>query len=183
MKKMKTTIFLVLFLLCAILSAHGQLQEKDNLLGATLGLWAHNHVPTIGVNYEYQLTQAGIGTISLGGILKYYSWTDNYHDGDSRKYTFTTLGIQSNYNFNQIGDGKFVPFLGLVISYNSVNETYTDVHGHGVYYTDIAYTSGAWIWAQTGMRYFFTPNVAGAVRLNLGNNDFYTIELGVDFKF
>ena len=124
---MKKTIFSVIFLLCVIATAHAQLQEHDNLLGATIGLWAHNHVPTIGVNYEYQITQAGIGTISLGGILKYYSWTDNYSDGDSRKYTFTTLGVQSNYNFNQIGDGKFVPFIGLVISYNSVNETYTDV--------------------------------------------------------
>jgi hypothetical protein len=45
-----------------------------------------------------------------------------------------------------------------------------------------SYTSGAWLWGQAGLRYFFSNNVAGAVRLGLGNQDFYALELGVDFK-
>lgn len=180
---MKRTIYTVIFLLCVMASAHGQLKEGDNLLGGTLGLWAHKSSPTFGVNYEYQMTQAGIGTISLGGIFRYWSYTDDYSNGDSRKYSFSTFGVQSNYNFNQIGDGKFVPFLGLVLGYNTVNQTYTDYTRHGVYLSDVSYTSGAWLWAQAGMRYFFSNNVAGAVRLGLGNHDYYTLELGVDFKF
>jgi hypothetical protein len=180
---MKTTIYTIIFLLCFMATSFGQLQERDNLLGATIGFWAPKSSPTFGVNYEYQITQAGPGTISLGGIFRYWAWTHDYNNGDSRKYSFSTFGVQSNYNFNQIGDGKFVPFLGLVIGYNSITQTFTDVSHNVINETDITYTSGAWLWGQAGMRYFFSNNVAGAVRLNLGNNDYYTIELGVDFKF
>ena len=43
---MKTTIFSVIFLLCIMASAHGQLQEGDNLLGGSVGFWAKGSVPT-----------------------------------------------------------------------------------------------------------------------------------------
>ena len=176
-------IFLVLIIITAGSTIiFSQLKEKDNLLGASVGLWAKGEVPMFGVNFESQLTQAGIGTLSLGGIFRYYNYSFVYTNGDSRKYSFTSIGLQSNYNFNQIGDGKFVPFFGLVLGYNYVNSTYTDFTKRGVYVTDLSYKSGAWLWGQLGMRYFFSPNVAGSVRLGLGNNDFNTIELGVDFK-
>jgi len=180
---MKTTIYTFIFLLCIIASARGQLQEHDNLIGGTLGFWAHKSSPTFGFNYENQITQAGIGTISIGGLFRYWTYTDNYSNGDSRKYAFSSFGLQSNYNFNQIGDGKFVPFLGLFVGYNNVNQTYTDVTKHGTYETDISYSSGAWLWGQAGVRYFFSNNVAGVARLGLGNQDFYELEIGVDFKF
>ncbi len=179
MKKFVMFIFLM-FVFSSL--ANSQLKEKDNLLGGSIGFWAKGEVPMFGVNFESQLTQAGIGTISLGGIFRYYSYTFNYGNGDSRKYSFTSFGAQSNYNFNQIGAGKFVPFVGLVLGYNYVNNTYIDVNKRGVYITDVTYKSGAWLWGQLGMRYFFSPNVAGSVRVGLGNNDFNTLELGVDFK-
>lgn len=186
---MKTNIFLknvlkfiLLTLLLSTLSINAQLKEKDNLLGASLGFWAKGQTPMFGVNFESQLTQAGVGTLGLGGIFRYYTFTNTYSNGDSRKYSFSSFGAQLNYNFNQIRDGSFVPFLGLVAGYNNVNNTYTDVTKNAVYVTDVSYTSGAWIWGQLGMRYFFDPKVAGTVRLGLGNNDFNTLELGVDFK-
>ncbi len=179
---MKKTILCTLLLFFAATVSFSQLKEKDNLLGGSIGFWAKGEVPMFGINFESQLTQAGIGTISLGGIFRYYSYTFNYGNGDSRKYSFTSFGLQSNYNFNQIGDGKFVPFFGLVLGYNYVNSTYTDVTRNGIYITDISYKSGAWLWGQGGFRYFFSPNVAGSVRLGFGNNDFNTLELGVDFK-
>lgn len=179
---MKKTIFCSLVIIFTVSAAFAQLKEKDNLLGGSIGFWAKGEVPMFGINFESQLTQAGIGTISLGGIFRYYSYTFNYGNGDSRKYSFTSFGVQSNYNFNQIGDGKFVPFFGLVLGYNYVNSTYTDVTRNGIHITDISYKSGAWLWGQGGFRYFFSPNVAGSVRLGFGNNDFNTLELGVDFK-
>ena len=163
-------------------TSFSQLKEKDNLLGGSIGFWAKGSVPMFGVNFESNIVQAGSGTIGIGGIFRYYAYTNLYGNGDSRKYTFTSFGFQCNYNFNQIGDGKFVPYLGAVIGYNSVNNTYTDFTKHGVYITDITYTSGAWIWGQAGLRYFFSPGVAGTVRVGFGNNDFNTLELGVDFK-
>lgn len=159
-----------------------QLKENDNFLGGSLGFWAKGNVPLFGANFEANVVQAGIGTIGVGGIFRYYTFTNVFRNGDSRRYSFTSFGAQGNYNFNQIGDGKFVPFVGMVLGYNNVNHTYTDVSRNAVYITDISYTSGAWLWAQTGFRYFFSRSVAGSVRLGLGNNDFSTLELGLDFK-
>ena len=180
---MKKPIFVLVLLFGIVFTASAQLKERDNLLGPSLGFWAKQNVPTFGISYENQITQAGIGTIGLGGVFRFYTYSFNYSNGDSWKYSFASLGFQANYNFNQIGDGKFVPFVGLVLGYNSVSRTYTDVTKHGIYINDYAYNSGMWVWGQVGMRYFFSPNVAGSVRLNGGNYDFITLELGVDFKF
>ncbi len=180
MKIRKITV-VVLFLILGSAS-FSQLKESDNLLGGSVGFWAKGNVPMFGVNFESQLTQAGIGTVGLGGIFRYYTFTNTYGNGDSRRYSFSSIGAQLNYNFNQISSGSFVPYIGIVAGYNYVNHTYTDVTRNAVYVTDINYSSGAWLWGQLGMRYFFSPKVAGSVRLGLGNNDFNTLELGVDFK-
>jgi len=163
-------------------NSNAQLKEKDNLLGVSLGFWGKGQVPTFGVNFESQLTQAGIGTIGIGGLFRFYTWTNTFSNGDSWKYTFTSLGFQTNYNFNQIGDGTFVPFIGIVVGYNNVNQTYTDVRRSGVFVSEASYSSGAWAWAQLGFRYFFSPRVAGSLRVGAGNHDFNTLELGVDFQ-
>lgn len=161
---------------------NSQLKDKDNLLGGTIGFWAKGNSPMLGVNFESQVTQAGIGTLGVGGLFRYYTFTNTYSNGDSRRYTFNSLGAQVNYNFNEIGNGTFVPFFGLVLGYNNVNNTYTDVTRNGVYITDVSYNSGAWLWGQGGFRYFFSQRVAGAVRVGFGNNDFNTLELGLDIK-
>jgi len=169
-------------LLLLVSSANSQLKERDNLLGVSLGLWPSNNAPVLGVNFENQVSQAGIGTIGLGGIFKYYTYGVTYGNGDSRRYNFSSFGLQANYNFNQVGDGKFVPLFGLVLGYNSVNSSYTDVRGNAVFISDVSYTSGAWLWAQAGFRYFFSNSVAGGLKVGFGNNNFNTLELGLDFK-
>ncbi|MCI0450601.1 MAG: hypothetical protein L0Y79_12615 [Chlorobi bacterium] len=175
----------VLILFMALLSADNvssQIREGDNLFGGSLGFWPTGEVPTFGINFGSNITQAGIGTVGLGGIFRYYSYSFVYGNGDSRRYSFSSLGFQTNYNFNQIGNGRFVPYLGVVIGYNYVNTTYTDVSRNAVYITDVTYRSGAWLWGQAGFRYFFSPSVAGSVRAGFGNHDFNTFELGMDFK-
>lgn len=179
---MKKSFFIIVLLFLITVSANGQLKERDNLLGGSLGFWARRSVPTFGINYENQITQAGIGTIGLGGVFRFYTYSESYPYTDYR-YSFVSFGFQANYNFNQIGDGKFVPFVGLVLGYVSFSSSYTTVYGHTVYYASYPYSSGMWVWGQAGFRYFFSPNVAGSVRLNGGNFDFNTIELGVDFRF
>jgi hypothetical protein len=173
-------------LLCSLILisnySNSQLKEKDNLLGVTLGFWPANNAPIVGVNFESQVSQAGIGTIGVGGLFRYYTYGVTYSNGDSRRYNFSSFGVQANYNFNQIGNGSFVPGVGLVLGYNSVNNSYTDIRGNAVYISDVTYTSGAWLWGQAGFRYFFSPRVAGAVRVGFGNNNFNTLELGLDFK-
>jgi hypothetical protein len=180
--KMKITIYSILFLLCLIGSTHGQLKEHDNLMGGTIGLWAHNNSPIFGLNYEHQFSQLGdIAVISLGGVFRYSTFKNFYSDQiDYDNYTFTTFGIQSNLNFNNIGEGKFVPFVGLVLGYNNVS--YSFISHNGIVYTS-SINSGLWLWGQAGIRYFFSPNVAGVLRFGAGNFNFDVIELGVDFKF
>lgn len=165
---MKTRIFTLIMLMFAASLTFGQLKEKDNLLGGTLGLWAYNEVPAFGFNYENQITQAGIGSFGLGAIMRFSNYTPN----DRGKISNLFIGGQGNYNFNQIGSGKFVPFVGLVVGFYSSTPDGND-----------AKESGLWTWGQAGSRYFFTPNIAGVARFGLGNFHFNTLEVGMDFKF
>lgn len=180
---MKKLFYAVILIVITVTTSYSQLKERDNLLGASIGFWGKGSVPMFGINYENQITQAGAGTLGIGGLFRYYSYTQSFSNGDSWKYAFTSFGFQANYNFTQIGEGTFVPFIGLVVGYNNVTNTYTDVRKTGVYVSESGYSSGAWLWGQLGMRYFFTPKVAGSLRAGFGNHDFSTIELGVDFKF
>lgn len=166
---MKTTIYSILFVLCILASSHAQLKEHDNLMGGTLGFWAHNSSPTFGFNYENQITQAGIGSIGLGALIRY----SNFPGNEPERFSNIFLGGQGNYNFNQIESGKFVPFLGLVLGFYSSSP-------NGGNSLD---QNGLWVWAQAGARYFFSPAVAGVVRFGLGNFNFNALELGVDFRF
>ena len=165
---MKITILSVLILLCVIASAHGQLRERDNLIGGTLGFWSHNSAPTFGFNYENEITQAGIVAIGLGALARFSSYSSDYDE----KFSNVFLGGQLNFNFNQIESGKFVPFLGVVLGFYS-----SSPNGRSIK------ESGLWAWGQGGMRYFFSPNVAGVVRFGLGTFNYNALELGVDFKF
>lgn len=175
-------LFLILFIFTlTVPNLHSQLKEGDNLLGFTIGFWSKPNVPVFGANYEHQMTQLGdVATLSLGGVFRYSSFRDNFPNTDYNDYNYITLGLQSNVNFNQIGNGKFVPFVGLVLGYNNINVT--QVNKHGIVYT-ASYNSGFWLWGQAGLRYFFGPKVAGVVRFGAGNFNFNVIELGVDFKF
>jgi hypothetical protein len=179
---MKIIFSTIVLLLLTFQLSFSQLKDGDNLLGISLGFWPNNNAPVIGANFESQLTQAGVGTFALGGIFKYYTFSVAYSNGDSRRYSFSTFGVQGNYNFNQIGDGKFVPFLGAVIGYNSISNTYTNVTPNAVYISDVNYSSGAWLWGQAGFRYFFSNSIAGGLRVGFGNHDFNTFEFNLDFK-
>ena len=179
---MKLKIFVLLLIISTASINYSQLKERDNLLGPSIGFWAYNSVPTFGANYEYQAAQFGdVASLGIGGIFRYTAWTDNYTNPDiySTKFTAITFGAQGNFNFNHIGDGRFVPFVGLVLGYESVSYSFSNNYNN----YSAAYGSGFWLWAQGGARYFFTPKVAGVIRLAAGNLNFDVLELGVDFKF
>lgn len=165
---MKASIYSIVLLMCLTAASFGQLKERDNLMGGTLGFWAKNNTPTFGFNYENQVTQAGIGTIGAGALLRYSSYPNDRFE----RFSNIFLGGQANYNFNQIASGKFVPFVGIVLGFFS-----SSPNGNSLK------ESGLWAWGQAGMRYFFSPAVAGVARFGLGNFNFNALELGVDFKF
>lgn len=165
---MNKRIFIITLFILITASGYAQLKQSDNLMGGTLGFWARNNAPTFGFNYENQVTQAGIGTIGLGVLLRY----SNFNNDRPSRYSNTFVGGQGNYNFNQVGNGTFVPFLGVVLGFFSSTSN-----------QDSYKENGLWAWGQAGARYFFSPAVAGVVRFGLGNFNFNALELGVDFKF
>src|SRR5258706_12979914 len=98
MKKSFFIIFLS-FIICTGLKA--QLKEGDGLLGPSVGFWASPNVPTLGFNYEHQLSQLGdVATISLGGVFRYSSFKNYYPDQNYYDNSYITFGMQSNLNFN-----------------------------------------------------------------------------------
>jgi hypothetical protein len=178
MKAIKLTL---VFLVVLSSVSFSQLKEGKSLLGPTIGFWFYNSVPTFGINYEYQTKQLGeTGVLGVGGIFRYTGWKDEnpYWEWS---YSYITFGAQANLNFNKIGDGKFVPFVGLVLGYNAVSSSVT-YKGSG-YSSTAGYSSGLWTWGQAGARYFVSPQVALVARVGLGNFNYYALELGADFRF
>ena len=163
---MKTVIITVILFLCGISATYGQMRKGNNLMGGTIGLWPSNSSATLGFNYENQIVTAGVATLGLGAIVRYSNVTRDV----PQDFSNTFIGGQANFNFNQIGVGKFVPFVGLVLGVYSSN-------------ANSSKENGFWTWGQAGTRYFFSPNVAGVARFGLGNFDFNSLEVGVDFKF
>jgi len=176
---MKKIIFLILMLL-PIVSVHSQVSEGDSFLGGSIGLWTKGNTPVFGVSFESEIEGTESGTFGIGGLFRYHGYNEVYNNGSSVSYNFSSLGFQGNYNFTKIGTGKFAPYIGLTLGYNNVSNTYTN-RNNSVIDSD-TYNSGVWIWGQLGARYFFSSNVAGTIRVGIGNNDFYPLEIGVDFK-
>ena len=172
---MKKNLIIITLILIISANLKAQLKEGDGLLGPSIGFWASPNVPTLGMNYEHQLSQLGdAAVISLGGVFRYSTFKNYYPDRNYYNNSYITFGMQSNLNFNKISEGKFVPFIGLVLGYNYISR-------NGSVY-DVSYSSGFWLWGQAGMRYFFSPRVAGSLRFGAGNFNFNVIELGIDFK-
>ncbi len=177
---MKNLILVIAIYVLTQSVAFSQLKEGDNILGPSFGLYTSPNVPTFGLNYEHQVTRLdNFATLGLGGVIRYTTFRDNFPFADYNDYNYLTLGFQSNLNFNTIGDGSFIPFVGLVLGYNNVSNSY--VSNSGRVYTS-NYSSGLWIWGQAGFRYFFSPKVAGGIRIGAGNFNFNDLELSLDFK-
>lgn len=154
------------------------------MLGGSLGFSSYNSNVILGANYEFQLPQTGVGLFAVGGMTRYWSFSEKINDNNAQiDYSNFAIGSQINYNFNQIGTGKFIPFVGVVVGYNNVSTKYTSYNGKDLIGYDQKYKSGLFLWGQGGMRYFFNKKFAGAVRLGLGNFDLSTVEFGLDYRF
>jgi hypothetical protein len=176
LKKLAISV-LIIFLIT--LKTFSQLAESQHYAGACIGFYVKGSSPTLGLNYDYQLSQAGIGIFSIGGIFRYWRFSDD----NGWEYTNVDFGFQANYNFNKIGNGTFVPYVGLVLGYDNIGTKYKRFDTSSIIRHNASYNSTIQLWAQAGFRYFFTPKIAGTFRMGLGNLDFTEIELGVDYRF
>ena len=158
---MKKYIFLSFLFILISTSAFSQLQKSEHLFGPSIGLFPKEKSAILGINYEYMLMEKFNGLIGIGGVVRYWSVTK-----ENVNFSYTFLGGQANYHFHKLGDGKIEPFLGVVVGLNSIRNG----------------DNGLWFWGQAGARYFFTPTLAISARTGVGNNSFFHIEFGLDFK-
>ncbi|HMS33713.1 MAG TPA: hypothetical protein PKC91_06465 [Ignavibacteria bacterium] len=174
------TLMIIILLSLPLMNAQSQMKKGDSFLGASIGLWTKGNTPVIGASFESEVAGSESGTFGIGGLFRYHGYNENFNNGTNRDYNFSSLGFQANYNFTSIGTGEFVPYLGITLGYNNVSSTY--VNRNNTVVVNDTYSSGVWVWGQLGARYFFSSKVAGTFRVGIGNNDFYPLELGVDFK-
>lgn len=173
-------LIIIMLLIIPMLSLHSQVKVGDNFLGGSIGLWAKGKTPVLGASFESMVTGSSSGAFGIGGLYRYHGYDENYNNGNSRNYNFSSIGFQANYNFTNIGAGEFVPYIGLTLGYNNVSSSYV-TRNNAVVVSD-SYNSGLWVWGQLGARYFFSNKVAGTFRVGVGNDDFFPLEIGVDFK-
>ncbi|HET9137624.1 MAG TPA: hypothetical protein VFO76_13405 [Candidatus Kapabacteria bacterium] len=166
MKKFIVLSVLVCSMMMVGLSAQAQFKSGKNLLGPHIGLSQYGSTITLGGMFEAPVNKpgdAGPGIIGVSGQINYYSY-----DFFGTSVTWILFGAFGNYHFVLEDNRTIDPFIGLGLYYAVVS---SNVTGY-------SYGSGVYLGIQAGMRYFFTPNVAG--RVMLGNSASF-LTLGVDF--
>lgn len=179
--KIKSTFLALVLLLTTSISA--QMKEGNNLAGVSLGFQGQGTSFIYGADYEYILPAAGIGHFGVGGLIGFWGFNEKINDSNSVDYSTAMGGGQINYHFSSIGPGMFVPYAGLVLGFLNVSTKYKSFDNASVVGYEQKYKSGLKIWVQAGGRLFFTPKLAGTLRLGLGNLDFSVVQLGVNYKF
>jgi hypothetical protein len=113
-------------------------------------------------------------TLGLGGSFGYSSYNDRFFGG-RWKYTNIVILGNATYHAPIINDEKFDPFLVLSVGVNlgkvtysgSLSEYNTPTHG------------GVVFGSAVGMKYFFSPGIAGVIELGFGMG---VIRIGIDYK-
>lgn len=177
MKKVFFTIMVCLFI-------HGtsfaQFTAGKHYLGPSVGLSFLGSVPQFGVNYEYGMDVQNFGRIGIGGIFRYWSYSENYGFGSTGKWSYTNIliGAQANYHFKLEGS-KFDPWLGVTLAYDAGSVKWDGPAGN---YISPTY-GGMFFGANGGARYWLSPTVGLSARVGFGSLSYGALDLGVDFKF
>ena len=165
MRKLLVLSVLVCSAMLISLSAQAQFKSGKNLLGPQIGLGQFGSSISFGGMFEAPVNKPGDlgpGILGVSGQINYFHY-ESFGFGVS--YIF--IGAFANYHFILEENRTLDPFVGLGLNY-------------GIYSSDFV-GSGAsafYFGIQGGLRYFFSPNLAG--RVMIGNTGSY-ITLGVDF--
>jgi hypothetical protein len=178
----KKVVLIPLFFITAFLvpnTAKAQFTADHNYIGPSIGLSFLGSSPEFGLNYEYGVDLQNVGTVGIGGLFRYWSYSNSYFYG---KWTYTNIliGAQGNYHF-KIPESKFDPYVGLILAYDvgSTSATYNDGY---LNYGGSASAGGFWIALQAGARYWISPTLALTARLEFGSLSYGGLDVGVDFK-
>ena len=177
---MKKLFFvLILTVLCTTFS-NAQFVANKHYLGPSIGLSFLGSAPQFGLNYEYGMDVKDFGKLGIGGIFRYWSYSEDYGYGSSGKWNYTDIliGAQANYHF-KVGDGKFDPWLGLTLAYDAGSVKWDGPSGT---YATPTY-GGMFFGGNAGGRYWFSPTMAVSARIGFGSLGYGALDLGIDFKF
>ena len=176
----RNLVFIVMLIVTSI--SFAQFEESKSYIGPSLGLSFLGSVPQFGANYEYgmSLKQIGLdgpGKIGVGGIIRYWSYSEDFSLG-KWSYTNFLIGAQGNYHF-QIND-NMDPWLGLVLAYNGGSVSWD---GPESKYLSEPTNGGLWLAGHCGMRYWFSSSLAVTARIGFGTLSYGALDVGLDFKF
>ena len=169
------SFIIVLLLLLAADEAAAQLEMNKHYLGPSVGLSFLGPTFQIGLNYEYALHQDNVGIMGIGGIFRYWGYTES-EEGGEFSYSDVLIGAQGNYHF-RVADKKYDPYAGLVLAYDAGT-----VDWEGDEQRDTPVYGGFWIGLHGGLRYWVNPDLALHGRISFGTLNYGAIEAGVDFK-
>ena len=174
---MKNILFALIMLILISNIANAQFEKGNSYLGPSVGFYFHGSA-ILGANYEYALkTNVGDGILGIGGVMRYWSWSEDIGTNEKWGYSDFMLGFQTNYHF-KVGDRKFDPWAGLILGFDIGS---VDNEGPSGNSFPKPSSGGLFLGINGGARYWFSNSVAGVVRLNLGSLSYSAIDFGVDF--
>lgn len=185
MKRKNACLCLVALITILPAIASATWEAEANYFGPSIGLSFLGSAPQFGLNFEHAMETESMGTIGIGGIFRYWSYSEDYggwwygdDDWGKWKYSNLVIGAQGNYHFS-LDNEVIDPWVGLTLAYNVASVSWD---GPGGNYAEPS-AGGLWLAAGAGMRYFVSPNMALVGRLNFGSLSYGALDLGVDFKF
>lgn len=136
---------------------YAQMNLHDNYVGISVSAELDNNVLSFNGNFEHELFKIGSSLIGVGTSIKHTSWSSDVSS------IFFVAG-QINCNFANIGDGKFVPLVGIMFGSNlDFLEPYYSGH--------------------VGIRYFVDKDISIVIKTGFGRRSYIFPEVGVDYRF
>jgi opacity protein-like surface antigen len=182
MRKLSAVVTALACIAAASTSAAAQAKGSGSVgvgytdIGPTIGLGGLNGASaSFGGRFEHvfkDLPDLGNGKLGIQASFNYYSWSSNAGNFNF-SYRYIPIGVTANYHF-KLDEPKIDPFVGLGLGYNIVNCSYSGSTSNAC-----AYSSGVYLIARAGARYFFAPNMAVYGDIGAGGA---TLNLGVMFK-
>jgi hypothetical protein len=177
-KKLLTNgLFIIIIGLLFQSPLKAQYTVDSHYVGPSIGLSFLGSTFQIGGNYEYAMNVENFGKIGVGGIFRYWGYSDAF-DAGKLSYTNIFIGVQGNYHFVIKGNDRLDPYGGLVLAYDGGSVSYS---GQKKSYATPS-QGGVWLGFQGGIRYFINPNLAITGRVGFGTLSYGALEVGVDFK-
>ena len=165
---------MLLFVIATPQKTAAQFEIGKHYIGPSIGFAFGASTIILGANYEYGILWEEVGNIGVGGIFRYWHYSEGY-----ASYTDIAIGAQANYHF-KMKNKKFDPWAGLTLAFDFGSSSWSGPYEDD--YWDSDSYGGMWLTLNGGFRYWISPKIGLNGRLAFGTLGYGGIELGVDFK-